>query len=209
MAGHRGFYDGDWEVVTRHEPLTEFGDHEWELYNLAEDRTELRDLAAEHPERVAELAAGWEAAARANQVYPLEEGSRYRYVVRPPYDEPLKEPVRDRAPAPTRSSATARSCSSSGARSTSTWSSPSRPATRACWSPTATRAAGTSLYVDDGDELVFVHNGYGAMTEVRVRAGARRRASGSGSPSPRRAAGRGTSTVSVDGAVRAATTRAS
>ena len=43
----------------------------------------LRDLAAEHPERVAEMAAAWEAAARANQVYPLDEGSRLRYVVRP------------------------------------------------------------------------------------------------------------------------------
>ncbi|MEZ5178327.1 MAG: arylsulfatase [Acidimicrobiales bacterium] len=94
MSGHRGYYDGDWEIVTRHQPLTEFGDHEWELYHLAEDRTELHDLAADHPEKVAELAAGWEAEARRNQVYPLDEGSRLRYVVRPVYDEPLQQPVR-------------------------------------------------------------------------------------------------------------------
>ena len=31
----------------------------WELYNLAKDRTELKDLAAEHPERVKELAKLW------------------------------------------------------------------------------------------------------------------------------------------------------
>src|SRR5690606_19027092 len=75
MAGNRGFYDGrGWEIVTRHRDLTPFGDHEWELYDLANDRTETTDLAAEHPDRVAELAAGWEQAARQNQVYPLDEG---------------------------------------------------------------------------------------------------------------------------------------
>lgn len=94
MQGHRGYYDGRWEVVTRHVPLTPFDDHEWELYDLANDRTETTDLATEHPDRVADMAAGWERAARAGQVYPLEEGSRLRYVVRPPYDEPLQEPVR-------------------------------------------------------------------------------------------------------------------
>ncbi len=83
MAGHRGYYDGDWELVTRHQPLTPFGDHEWELYDVANDRTETQDLAAEHPDRVAAMAAGWEAAAQAGQVYPLDEGSRLRFC--PPY----------------------------------------------------------------------------------------------------------------------------
>ena len=55
-------------------PAPPFGDHEWELYDLAPDRTEMRDLAAAQPERVAELAAAWEAAARANQVYPARRG---------------------------------------------------------------------------------------------------------------------------------------
>ena len=32
----------------------------WELYNIAEDPGESRDLAADHPELVAELAAEWE-----------------------------------------------------------------------------------------------------------------------------------------------------
>ena len=40
MLGHRGFYRDGWEVVTLHRPLTEFGDHEWELYDLAADPTE-------------------------------------------------------------------------------------------------------------------------------------------------------------------------
>ena len=31
----------------------------WELYDLAQDRGESRDLAAEHPDKVKELAARW------------------------------------------------------------------------------------------------------------------------------------------------------
>jgi arylsulfatase len=165
MAGHRGYYDGDWEVVTRHQELTPFGDHEWELYNIAEDRTELRNLAAEQPERLAELAAGWEAAARANQVYPLDEGSRYRYVVRPPYDEPLKDPVRIVA----------------GTHTLERYRSQLliqwrcfdvdvelefASGDRGVLVAHGDQGGGYALYVDPGDQLVFVHNGYGAMTEV-------------------------------------------
>jgi arylsulfatase len=36
---------------------------------------ELRDLADQHPERVAELVAAWEEAAWRNQVFPLDEGT--------------------------------------------------------------------------------------------------------------------------------------
>ncbi len=32
----------------------------WELYNIAEDRAELNDLAAKHPERVKQMAAVWQ-----------------------------------------------------------------------------------------------------------------------------------------------------
>nr|MBA3302607.1 arylsulfatase [Acidimicrobiia bacterium] len=94
MNGHRGFYRDGWEIVTRHVPLTEFGEHEWELYDLGADPTELRNCASERPELVAELAEAWELAARENQVYPLDEGSRLRFVTRPPYEDPLRDPVR-------------------------------------------------------------------------------------------------------------------
>lgn len=94
MAGHRGYYRDGWEIVTLHRPLTDFGDHEWELYDLTTDPTETTDLAAEHPDRVAELAAAWEAAAWANQVYPLDEGSQVRFLIRPPEDEVFGRPVR-------------------------------------------------------------------------------------------------------------------
>ncbi len=93
MVGHRGFYRDGWEVVTLHHPLTPFSDAEWELYDLRRDPTELTDLAAEHPERVRELADAWEQAARDNQVYPLDEGSAVKFLVRPPRSGVFSEPV--------------------------------------------------------------------------------------------------------------------
>ncbi len=51
--GNRALRSGDWKVVAaRGEP--------WELYDLRTDRSETKNLAAEAPERVRELAAEWE-----------------------------------------------------------------------------------------------------------------------------------------------------
>ncbi|TFH13842.1 MAG: arylsulfatase, partial [Acidimicrobiales bacterium] len=91
--GHRGFYRDGWEVVSNREPRTPFGDHEWELYDLRSDPSETIDLAADEPERVADLSLGWHDAAVANNVYPLDEGSGWRWLVRPPGDEVFQEPV--------------------------------------------------------------------------------------------------------------------
>jgi len=91
--GHRGFYRDGWEVVSNREPRTPFGDHEWELYDLRSDPSETIDLAADEPERVADLSLGWHEAAVANNVYPLDEGSGWRWLVRPPGDEVFQEPV--------------------------------------------------------------------------------------------------------------------
>lgn len=83
MLGHRGYYRDGMEIVSLHRPLTEFGDREFELYDLRTDPTELRDLAAEEPELVAELADAWRTAAWDNQVFPLDEGSGVKYLDRP------------------------------------------------------------------------------------------------------------------------------
>jgi len=93
MVGHRGFYRDGWEIVTLHQPLTPFSDAEWELYDLRTDPTELTNLAAEHPEKVRELADAWEQAARDNQVYPLDEGSGVKFLVRPDRSGVFSEPV--------------------------------------------------------------------------------------------------------------------
>lgn len=48
----RGLRDGDWKIVS-------FQAHPWELYNIANDRTELHDVAKEHPEMVARMSKQW------------------------------------------------------------------------------------------------------------------------------------------------------
>lgn len=52
---HRGLRAGDWKIVSR-------GDDErgWELYNLAEDRNELNNLADQYPDRLQQLAECWQ-----------------------------------------------------------------------------------------------------------------------------------------------------
>jgi arylsulfatase len=47
------------------------GSGQWELYDLAQDRTELRDLAAERPADLKNLIAQWDAWATRAQVFPL------------------------------------------------------------------------------------------------------------------------------------------
>ncbi|NHA67169.1 arylsulfatase [Phycicoccus flavus] len=51
--GNCAVREGDWKLVREAE-------QPWELYDLATDRSELDDLAAEHPERVEALAAAWQ-----------------------------------------------------------------------------------------------------------------------------------------------------
>ena len=52
FAQDRGLRDGDWKIVS-------FKSEAWELYNVAEDRTELNDLAAKEPERLAAMVKKW------------------------------------------------------------------------------------------------------------------------------------------------------
>ncbi|MCS7043683.1 MAG: arylsulfatase [Bryobacteraceae bacterium] len=73
--GHRAFRQVNWKLVARR-------GGPWELYNLADDRTELNDLAARDPKRVQMMAAEWERwAARCGVVDydrlppPKQEGS--------------------------------------------------------------------------------------------------------------------------------------
>ncbi|WP_418319971.1 arylsulfatase [Piscinibacter sakaiensis] len=57
---------GKWKLVKRYP-------QPWELYDMDADRTELLDLATEHPQRVAEMAAQYEAWAERCGVIPREK----------------------------------------------------------------------------------------------------------------------------------------
>jgi arylsulfatase len=63
--GAHAYRQGDWKLVWSKRMPHEI---RWDLYNLAEDRCELHDLAEVYPERVQALAADWERWARRVQV---------------------------------------------------------------------------------------------------------------------------------------------
>lgn len=52
FAADRGLRDGDWKLVS-------FQSAAWELYNMAQDRTELNDLAKEEPDRLKRMIEMW------------------------------------------------------------------------------------------------------------------------------------------------------
>lgn len=52
FSSDRGLRDGDWKIVS-------FRGEAWELYNLAQDRTELDDLATKEPERLKAMETAW------------------------------------------------------------------------------------------------------------------------------------------------------
>lgn len=92
--GNRAFYRDGWEVVTSHRALTPFSEDTWQLFHTAVDPSQVHDRAEELPELVAELVAGWEEAAWDNQVFPLDEGNRLKYLWKPPGLEGFGRPVR-------------------------------------------------------------------------------------------------------------------
>ncbi len=53
FAGNRGVRDGDWKLSWINRA------NKWELYNLANDRTELNDLSKNYPEKVTEMDKAW------------------------------------------------------------------------------------------------------------------------------------------------------
>jgi arylsulfatase A-like enzyme len=63
--GNKALRKGDWKLVSKKAGA-------WELYNMAEDRTEVHDLSAKETEKVAELKGMWEAWAKECKV--LEKG---------------------------------------------------------------------------------------------------------------------------------------
>ena len=100
MGGSRALVAGAWKAVCKHEASADFDREPWELYHLAEDRSECHDLAEEEPERLAALIEQWWEEAERHGALPLDDrmielfGARFRprsphpedrrYVYRPP-----------------------------------------------------------------------------------------------------------------------------
>lgn len=90
----RAYIEGRYKIVSPEGPTPETGATGgiWELYDLSADPTETRDLAAEHPELVAELAERWTAQAWLNTVFPLDDDGSLQSI-RPDSEANLSAPV--------------------------------------------------------------------------------------------------------------------
>lgn len=99
--GHRGFYRDGWEAVVFHENQTPFSEDRWELYHVATDINQLHDLAADEPDKLAEMIEAWDGAAWRNRVYPLDEGTRLIRALKPPEHDALTHPITILAGSPT------------------------------------------------------------------------------------------------------------
>jgi arylsulfatase len=86
MLGSRGIWHDGWKAVTTHPTLSgwgNFNDDTWELYHLDTDRSELHDLAAEHPAKLRELVNLWYAEAGDNGAFPLDDRSALEIITTP------------------------------------------------------------------------------------------------------------------------------
>ncbi|SEG70070.1 arylsulfatase [Bryocella elongata] len=81
MLGNRAIYHDGWMAASRSgslpwvyssEPPADPNKLPWELYHLSEDYSEADNVAAEHPEKVTELAKVFDEQARENNVYPID-----------------------------------------------------------------------------------------------------------------------------------------
>jgi arylsulfatase len=101
MFGSRAIYHQGWKAVTFHpvgplyddqNPNDSFDDDVWELYHVASDLSECRDLAGERPELLASMIDLWWEEARRNQVLPLDNRALWALVnPKPDHRRPRSE----------------------------------------------------------------------------------------------------------------------
>jgi hypothetical protein len=96
MLGTRGIWHDGWKAVTTHPAISGGGDYAndtWELYHVETDPSELHDLAAEEPDRLAALIGLWFYEAGVNHAFPLDDRSALEILLTP---RPQLIPSRDR-----------------------------------------------------------------------------------------------------------------
>jgi arylsulfatase A-like enzyme len=88
MFGNRGLYHQGWTAVTKHRTPWEMGegatvpalaDDVWELYDTSTDWSQARDLAAEMPEKLAELKQLFLLEAAKYNVFPIDDRTGERF----------------------------------------------------------------------------------------------------------------------------------
>lgn len=68
--GNRAVRQGDWKLVSQ------YPENKWYLYNIKADRSELNDLSAQYPDRVAAMDALYKSWADMAGVIPFEKLGR-------------------------------------------------------------------------------------------------------------------------------------
>ena len=96
MLGSRAIYHKGWKANTVHPTIANWGNFSadrWALYHVDEDRSEINDLSADHPEKVAELKSLWYHEAGKYMAFPLEDRGAVEVLTTP---RPQLAPPRDR-----------------------------------------------------------------------------------------------------------------
>lgn len=97
MLGTRGIWENGWKASALHPPapsnLGKYENDEWELYHVDVDRAESKNLAKEHPEKLAALIKAWFEEAETNKVLPLDDRTAVEILTTP---RPTEEPPRER-----------------------------------------------------------------------------------------------------------------
>ena len=153
MLGMRALYHQGWLANTLHPPLSGWGGFDkdvWELYDLRTDRSQTRDLAAEHPELLEKLKGLWFYYAGIYKGLPLDDRSALEVLTspRPQPSEPRARYVYypDSADVPESVAVNARRRS-------------------------YTIAAGVTLDAADAQGILFAHGGVAGGHSLYVQAG--------------------------------------
>ena len=96
MLGQRSIYHEGWLACTLHPPLSGWGKFEqdvWELYDMRTDRSQSKNLAAEHPERLASMIELWFEQAAHLQRAALDDRTALEQTLA---ERPSGSPPRDR-----------------------------------------------------------------------------------------------------------------
>ena len=171
MLGSRGIWHDGWKAVTNHPTVSgwsNFNDDEWELYHVEVDRSELHNLAAEHPDKVREMVNLWYAEAGANGAFPLDDRAPLEIMLTPPSSCRRPGTATSTSRTPPTSPSPKRSTSATGRTRSALVDIPS-PGSHGVLFAHGSLFGGHALYVKD-DRLHYVYN-FAGMTEQRIVGG--------------------------------------
>jgi arylsulfatase A-like enzyme len=86
MLGMRALYHRGWLATTLHPPISGWGKFErdvWELYDLRSDRSQIHDVAAQHPDRLEALKGLWFYYAGVYKGLPLDDRTALEIISSP------------------------------------------------------------------------------------------------------------------------------